>query len=190
MYITNKIIKRIFIKLKIYKYKMLSSCINVKGNPLTHQAILYNGEGKIFFGNNVNIGFEKSKNFYSHYAYFEARGSNSEISIGSNVYINNAFSVESVSKIIIEDDVLIGVNCSIFDSDGHHLDVDKRHVGIPNSKPIKICKNVFIGDDVTILKGVTIGENSIIGCKSLVSKSIPKNCVYAGNPVKFIREIN
>ena len=58
-----------------------------------------------------------------------------------------------------------------------------------SAKPVKIGKNVWIGADCTILPGVIIGENSIIGAGSVVTKNIPNNVIVAGNPAKLIREI-
>jgi maltose O-acetyltransferase len=56
--------------------------------------------------------------------------------------------------------------------------------------PVKIGDNVWIGHDVTIMKGVTIGENSIIATGSIVTKDVPHNSIAAGNPAKVIGEIN
>ncbi|WP_293895304.1 acyltransferase, partial [Flavobacterium sp.] len=130
-----------------------------------------------------------SPNFYSHYAYLEARNSESEINIGDNVSINNGFSAVAFSKITIQSTVLIGVNCSIIDNDGHNLEIDKRNDDEPKHEPVFIAENVFLGDDVTILKGVTIGKNSVIGNGSIVTKSIPENVVAAGNPARVIRNL-
>jgi maltose O-acetyltransferase len=85
--------------------------------------------------------------------------------------------------------VLIGVNCSILDNDGHNLAIDLRDKGPVASSEIYIQKNVFIGDHVTILKGVTIGKNSVIGNHSVVTKSIAANVIAAGNPAKVIKEL-
>lgn len=178
-----------FVNLRILKYKGLSTCQQVLGQPKLYHPLLLNGKGKISFGNNVQIGVVNSPEYYSHYSYFEARNSESNISIGNNVTINNHCSIEALLKITIQDDVLIGVNCAILDNDGHDLVSDKRITGIPKSEEILIKNNVFIGDNVTILKGVTIGENSVIGNGSIVTKSIPANVVAAGNPAKIIKEI-
>jgi len=85
--------------------------------------------------------------------------------------------------------VLIGVNCSILDNDGHNLAIDLRDKGPIAFGEIHIQKNVFIGDHVTILKGVTIGENSVIGNHAVVTKSIGANVIAAGNPARVIKEL-
>ena len=99
-------------------------------------------------------------------------------------------SVSVVHEIEFGNDVLVGINCSFLDNDGHNLAVEKRKINTPNSAPIRIGNNVFIGDNVTVLKGVSIGDNSVIGSGSIVTKSIPSNSIAAGNPAKVIRELN
>ncbi len=178
----------LFVKCRIWKYKLLSDCATISGKPSCYHPLLMKGKGKIQFGKNVQVGVIASPNYYSHYSYLEARNQDSIISIGDNVSINNAFSAVSFSSITIKNNVLIGVNCSIMDNDAHHLDLDKRHE-TSISEEIVIEENVFIGSNVTILKGVTIGENSVIGNGSIVTKSIPKNVIAAGNPATIIREL-
>jgi len=178
-----------FVKFRIWKYKILSDCKRVTGMPVLHQPILLSGKGKITFGENVHIGVITSPNFYSHYFYLEARTEESEISIGDNVSINNGFKAVAFSKIVIEKNVLIGYGCSMIDNDGHHLDIDKRITGKPNSAEIHIGENVFLGNDVTILKGVTIGQNSVVGNGSIVTKNVPENVIVAGNPARIIRNL-
>lgn len=178
-----------FVTLRILKYKLLSNCKRVTGKSNLYVPLLLNGKGKIQFGKNVQIGVVNSPNFYSHYTYLEARNQNSEIIIGNNVSINNAFSAVAFSKITIQDNVLIGVNCSIIDNDGHNLESDKRNSDDVPSAAILISENVFLGDSVTILKGVTIGKNSVIGNGSIVTKNIPENVIAAGNPARVIRDL-
>lgn len=189
MGIISKIKHFCFVYLRMKKYEILSDCKNVTGNPIKFHPLLLKGKGKISFGKNVQIGVLSSPFFYSHYTYFEARESFSEISIGDNVAINNAFSIECNAKVIIENDVLIGSFCTIMDNDGHDLAIEKRKDGNPKMASIHIQQNVFLGSNVTILKGVTIGKNSIIGNGSVVTKSIPDNVIAAGNPAKIIRNL-
>lgn len=178
-----------FVTLKIWKYRLLSDCSRVSGKPNLYVPLLLKGKGRISFGKNVQIGVAASPNFYSHYTYLEARNQESEIYIGNNVAINNAFSIVAFSKVTIQDNVLIGVNCAIIDNDGHNLAIDKRNSYEIASAEVEIGENVFLGDNVTILKGVTIGKNSVIGNGSIVTKDIPENTIAAGNPAKVIRNL-
>jgi len=154
-----------------------------------YQPLLIKGKGKVSFGRNVQVGVVASPHCYSHYAYLEARNPESEIHIGENVSISNAFSATAFSTISIGKNVLIGINCSIIDNDGHNLDIDKRNSYDIRSESIHIDENVFLGDNVTILKGVTIGKNSVIGNGSIVTKDIPENVIAAGNPARVIRNL-
>ena len=178
-----------FVTLRVWKYQWLSNCSKVSGKPKLFHPLLLKGKGKISFGKNVQIGVTNSPNYYSHYTYLEARNSDSEIVIGDNVSINNGFSAEAFSKITIQNNVLIGVNCAVIDNDGHHLDIDKRNDGEPKSAAVLIGENVFLGDNVTVLKGVVIGKNSVIGNGAIVTKDIPENTIAAGNPAIVIRNL-
>lgn len=72
---------------------------------------------------------------------------------------------------------------------GHAIDPVERGMGIGNSKPITIEKNVWIGANCTVCGGVTIGEGSIIGAGSVVTKNIPSGVIAVGNPCKVMRKI-
>ena len=126
MGILNKFKQLFFVKFRIWKYKLLSDCENVTGIPICFHPLLLSGKGRISFGKNVQIGVVNSPLFYSHYTYLEARNKNSEIIIGDNVSINNGFTAEANSKIFIGNNILIGINCSIIDNDGHFLDLNNR----------------------------------------------------------------
>ena len=79
---------------------------------------------------------------------------------------------------MIGNNVLFGANCQIGDRDGHQ----DRYASKP--APIIIEDGVWLGMNVTVLKGITIGKNTIIGANSLVTKDIPANCIAVGNPCK------
>lgn len=87
---------------------------------------------------------------------------------------------------------MIGNNCVIFDTDFHSSNYDERiirgNVNIP-SKPIIIKEGAWIGGHSLVLKGVTIGKHSVIGAGSVVTRNVPDYQVWAGNPIKFIKEI-
>jgi len=97
-----------------------------------------------------------------------------------------------VSKeVILGNNVLMGANAFITDTDFHPINPESRRYRKDNifSKKVVIGDNVFIGMDSLILKGVTIGENSIIGASSVVTNDIPPNCIAAGIPAKVKKRV-
>lgn len=110
------------------------------------------------------------------------------IEIGENSFINHNSCFLDCAKIKIGKHCFIGPNCGFYTAI-HPLIVEQRNKGLETAKPITIKDNVWIGGDVTILPGVTIGEGSVIGAKSLVDKDIPSGVVAAGNPCRVIKRI-
>lgn len=110
---------------------------------------------------------------------------NAEIIFGNNSGASG-LKIQSRSKIVIGNNVLIGSSCTFLDNDAHNSDPKKRKLNVIPSKPITIEDNVFIGLQCVILKGVTIGRNSVIGAHSVVFNSIPENSIAVGNPCKVI----
>lgn len=110
------------------------------------------------------------------------------ITIENNVYINFGCIILDCAEVTIGNDVLIGPNLGIY-AVNHGLDPEERIKGACIGKPVHIEDNVWIGGDVKILAGVTVGEGSVIGAGSIVTKNIPAGVVAAGNPCKVIRPI-
>lgn len=108
------------------------------------------------------------------------------IRIGNGVFINKSCMFVDLGGIELEDNVLIGPEVKIL-SVNHPLDPKNRRGVI--LKSVKIRRNAWLGAGVTVCPGVTIGENSIIGAGSVVTKDVPSNTVYAGVPAKFIENI-
>jgi acetyltransferase-like isoleucine patch superfamily enzyme len=88
------------------------------------------------------------------------------------------------TNITIGNNVKCGANTLITDSDWHQDDYRSGE-----AKPVEIADNVWLGEGVKVLKGVTIGENSIIGAGSVVTKNIPANVIAAGNPCKELKPL-
>ncbi len=109
------------------------------------------------------------------------------ITVGKNVFINMCCRFQDQGGIEIGDGCFIGHNVTFATLD-HDINPNNRTTMHP--APITLQKNVWIGSDSTILKGVTIGENSIIGAGSVVVKDIPPNCIAAGNPCKILKYID
>ena len=120
-------------------------------------------------------------------------GNRGKLVIGKCVGMSST-SIVCYDSITIDDCAQIGGNVVIYDTDFHSLNFKNRLkkdtdlLGRKN-KSIHIGKNVFIGAHSTILKGVKIGDNSVVGACSVVTKSIPPNQIWAGNPIKFIRDL-
>lgn len=112
---------------------------------------------------------------------------NAEIKIGSGSGFSGTV-IAAAGSITIGKNVLCGANTTITDFDWHGIDPDKRNVAA-DPKPIIIEDNVWLGLNSVVLKGVTIGKNSVIGANSVVTKDIPSNVIAAGNPCKAIKEL-
>lgn len=110
------------------------------------------------------------------------------IEVGDNFFANFGFTVLDAGKVSIGDNVQIAPNVSIYTA-GHPLYPDSRNSGYEYGIPVTIGNNVWLGGNVVILPGVTIGDNVVIGAGSIVTKDIPENMLAAGNPCKIIREI-
>lgn len=162
----DKILRLLFFKffaLKRHIFAKILSDKSLQGKPQIAQPTLFLGQGKIIIDNSAHLGYFPSPHFYSNYMHIEARSKNAIIKIGKNVFINNnATIVSDGAGIEIGDNCLIGPNFTCFDSDFHTLNPKERLTN-PKPKAVKIANNVFIGANVTILKGVEIGQNSVIG---------------------------
>lgn len=109
------------------------------------------------------------------------------ISIGKNVFINFDCTFLALGGITIEDAVLIGPKVSLI-TENHPLHPEERKGLVV--KPILIKKNAWIGANVTILPGVTIGKNAVVAAGAVVSKDVPDNTVVGGIPARFIKNIH
>ncbi|AKB62844.1 Galactoside O-acetyltransferase [Methanosarcina mazei SarPi] len=111
------------------------------------------------------------------------------IEIGSNFYANHNCIILDGAKVVFGDNVMIAPNCSFYTA-GHPLDVERRNAGLEYAYPVKVGSNVWIGGNVSVLPGVTIGDNAVIGAGSIVTKDIPSDVVAFGNPCRVIRKIS
>jgi acetyltransferase-like isoleucine patch superfamily enzyme len=110
------------------------------------------------------------------------------IEIGENFFMNMDCVILDGAKVKFGDNVFVAPQCGFYTA-GHPLDVAKRTAGLEYALPITIGNNVWIGAHVSVLPGVSIGDNTVIGAGSVVTKDIPANVLAYGNPCRVIREI-
>ena len=160
---------------------------------LTHVSLsvplVVDGEGEVHIESRSSFGCREAAKYGDGSIRLQARPSGARIRIGSGCAFSNNIAICALKSITMGDRCLIGELVTIIDSDHHELDPDKRWSGHGRIAPVIIGNNVWIGSRVIILCGVTIGDNSVIGAGSVVTKSIPANCVAAGNPARVIREL-
>ena len=168
------------------------SCKSFKTNGIPYVSVAIGGS--CIIGNNLAMNNGAKGNpigCFDRCTFFVDKGA--RLIIGDNLGISQAALVCHTS-ITIGNNVKIGGGASIYDTDFHSISPNLR----ANSKtdfahkiksPVIIEDNVFIGAHSIILKGVTIGANAVIGAGSVVTKSVPANQIWAGNPAKFIRNL-
>ena len=130
--------------------------------------------------------FGKSESAFVNPPFYCDYGSN--ISIGDNFYTNHNCTILDGAKVTFGDYVFIAPNC-VFSTAGHALDAQMRADGLEIALPITVGNRVWIGANVSVLPGVTIGDDTVIGAGSVVNKDIPSGVVAAGNPCRVIRKI-
>ena len=166
--------------------------VNVGEKTQIYGRLLIKGKGKIRIGKDCLLNSSVHADPIGGDSHIILRADdNAEIYIGNKCGISNC-AIVAQKSVKVEDRVYIGGGCKIYDTDFHDLDMENRVAENTENvrvKPIIIHQGAFIGAHTIILKGVEIGDNSIIGAGSVVTKSIPANEVWAGNPAKKIKEL-
>lgn len=155
-------------KLKLGKTSMIGNrCeLYIKGKGML------NGTGRIIVNDDVML-FTKG-----------------ELLIGDNLGVNSYSRIVVHEKVEIGNNVTIGQMVSILDHDHNYkMKNDALVLDGYTTAPIKIGNNVWIGDKASILKGVTIGDNVVVGANTLVNKDVPSNCVIGGVPFKVLKQL-
>ncbi|MFQ9922272.1 MAG: sugar O-acetyltransferase [Beduini sp.] len=110
------------------------------------------------------------------------------ITVGKNFYANYYCTILDGAEVTFGNNVFIAPFCGFYTA-GHPFNIEERNKGLEYAYPIKVGNDVWIGANVTVLPGVTIGDDVVIGAGSVVNKDIPSGVLAAGNPCKVIRPI-
>lgn len=202
----NLPLPRVYCKAVRLGYKTLSSAIAFftqaliytpafKGrcNRVGKQFLLYTGTPfvsgplNIEIGHNCRISGQTTFSASSHYP-------EPMLFIGNNVGIGWQVTIAVSSRVIIEDNVRIAGGCNLFGYSGHPIDATERARGMPDTLnqtgEIHLKKDAWLGSNVIVKSGVTIGKGAIVAAGSVVTKDIPDYVIAAGNPAKVIKDIS
>lgn len=166
--------KKIFSELRKNKKSLIPNSTKI-GN-YTHCII--SGSGTLLFHENIEI--RNSCNFVV--------GKNAQLQIGENVFMNNYCSINCLENIEIGENTLFGEGVKLYDHN-HQYSANKIEHQAFNTAPIKIGKNCWLGSNVVILKGVTIGDHVIIGAGCVVHKDIPSGTVVINKQEYLIKNL-
>lgn len=193
-------INKVYLKVRAIKYFLILHIskiwqltffyiINVKiGKNCSfygRMTLVKDNESTIIIGDNCRFRSTQSSNLIgiNHRCIIATHRPNAKIVIGNNCGFSGTV-LGAFETIEIGNNVIVGSNCLITDSDWHPHD---PRIGKP--KPVKIGNNVWIGYGAIVMKGVEIGDSSLIGAGSVVTKNIPANSIAAGNPCRVIKKI-
>lgn len=162
----------------------LGSRVQFGRNFQTNGRLVISGPGRVIFGDNVNAWSHAEKNVFITFR------PDSRIVIGGDSRVNGA-GIQAYTEITIGPRAILG-STIIFDTDFHPLDPARRHD--PDAPiacaPIRIGKNVWIAGQTAVLKGVTIGDNSVVAYRAVVTTDVPPNVVVGGNPARIIKKLD
>jgi len=178
----NIIIKIIsFFSLLRYRLK-LGNKLKIGKNVVANFRLVIRGKGSVMIGDNVNLWAHKEKTELFTFC------DEAKIIIGNGSRLNGSV-LQARESVVVGENCLIGSGI-IMDNDFHHVDVNKRFskVNIPTA-PVIVGKNVWLSGQSAILKGVNVGDNSVVGFRAVVAKNVDENVVVVGNPAKVVREL-
>lgn len=148
---------------------------------LTGPVIIQNS-GTVDIGNQVIFGSNWHKPIYISLSRLEAK-----LTIENNVFINYGTEISLVKEVFIGAYSMVSIDCLIYDTDWHRMDGLESDVPV---EPTRIGRGVWLGARVMVLKGVTIGDNTVVAANSVVTNDLPANILAGGSPARIIRPID
>ena len=174
-----------FLRLEMGRHKSLVVGKHVRFNVPVRAA----GQGSLIIRDRNSFGYLPAPRLGSGEILLQARSPDATIVIGEANAFSNNVSIVANKQIIIGDRCAVGDCVTIYDCDFHEINPVTRYHSEGLTKPVIIGNNVWLGSRVMVLKGVSIGDNSVVAAGSIVTKPIPNDCISAGNPAKVIRLI-
>lgn len=174
-----------------FKYRESSRhrFLSIDSNNYFYVPLRGDGVGTLRIGSGNSFGWWRAPRLGSGEILIQARSARTIVTIGDQNAFSNNVSIVANEKIEIGNNCQIGDFVAIYDCDFHEIEPTTRNRSAGPTNPVIIGNNVWFGSRVLVLKGATIGDNSVIAAASVVTKSIPANCIAAGNPARVIRSI-
>lgn len=146
------------------------------------------GQGEIVIGDDVRLSGKPNIIFSSRHC------TRPSLSIADGTFLGHNCTLTIASRLDIGRHCLIASGVRVTDFDGHPIDAAQRRKGgfvtADRVLPVAIGDDVWIGNGATILKGVTLGDRSIIGTRSVVTHSVPADCIAVGNPARIVKRLS
>lgn len=161
--------------------------VTLYGNPIIHK----HPQSRIVIGNGVTLCSDSNYNFagVNHPTILATTTPDAEIIIHDGAKISGC-SIVAEKRIEIGNNAFLGANSNVYDNDFHPIDADARIADVRGlSAPVTIGNKCWLASNVTVLKGVTIGDEAVVGAMSLVTKDIPAKVIAGGVPAKVIRKM-
>ena len=147
------------------------------------------GAGRLVVGDGNSFGYGAAPVMGTGEILLQPRHPAAEIRIGDGNLFSNNVTIVANERIEIGDGCQIGDQVAIYDCDFHEIAPATRNRSCGPTRPVSIGNNVWLGSRVIVLKGVSIGENSVVAAMSVVTVSIPPNSIAAGVPARVVRTI-
>jgi maltose O-acetyltransferase len=140
------------------------------------------GPGTIRIGSGANAWARAEDNFLTTLA------PDAVIEVGDNVRLNGC-DIQAAARVTVGDDCILG-SCIVVDTDYHSVEIDRQEPGAAvATRPVSIGRNVWVAGNAAVLKGVTIGDDSVVGYGAVVVEDVPAGVVVAGNPARVVRRL-
>ncbi len=165
-----------------YRHPLFQArCASVGKNLVLGGLPFVSGHVEIHIGDDVNLGGRVG-------IISGGQLEQPKLIIGDRSTVNWNVIIMVSREVVIEEDVLIAYDCRISDTDGHPREADRRARNVPvdaaDIRPVRICRNAWIGNGSHIMKGVTVGEGAVIGANSVVIADVPPYSLAMGNPAE------
>lgn len=186
--------RRLVSHLRIQRFKLVEGgrlqSLAIGSRTRFNMPVRCDGCGTLRIGAENVFGYAPAIRLGNGEILLQPRALESRIIIGRGNSFSNNVALVAMGEISIGDGCQIGDQVVIYDCDFHELDPGRRNSGFGPVRPVRIGNNVWLGSQVMVLKGVSIGDNTVVGAMSLVTRPLPANCIAAGNPARIIRMLD